>query len=65
MQYNSPPLEEPCKSLIKKGMCTGCNKLELLDFKSDKNCKHSKAIAEKSIDKIHKILGIEGEQMRL
>ena len=42
MKYNYPPLKEPCKSLIEKGLCLGCNKLEDLNFKSDNNCKYIK-----------------------
>lgn len=42
MKYNYPPLQDPCKTAIEKGYCTGCNKLELFEFTHDPNCKYSK-----------------------
>lgn len=52
------PLEEPCKSAIQKGYCTGCNKLELENFVADKNCKYSKTpTAEDYIKQIKMNLG--------
>lgn len=40
MKY--PPLENPCKSAIAEGRCTGCNLLELPYFRGKKNCKYAK-----------------------
>ena len=58
MKYNYPPLQEPCKSAIEKGYCTGCNKLELLNFVADKNCKYSKPpVAQDYIEQIKLNLG--------
>lgn len=37
-----PPLEEPCKSAIKEGKCLGCQALEELTFRGNKNCKEIK-----------------------
>lgn len=52
------PLEEPCKSAIVKGYCTGCNRLENLDFVGDPNCKYSKPpTAEDYIKQIRMNLG--------
>ena len=42
MEYKE--LKYPCKQLIEKGKCLGCNKLELKDFVGDKNCKFAKEI---------------------
>ena len=41
MQLNKkyPPLEGICKVAIEKGLCTGCNRLELKDFKGLEECK--------------------------
>lgn len=35
-------LKEPCKSLIAKNKCLGCNRLEDPNFTGDKNCKYAK-----------------------
>lgn len=60
MKY--PELEEPCKSAIAKGICTGCNLLELPYFRSKKDCKYAKQpSAEESIRECKKILGIQQE----
>lgn len=60
MRYNYPPLQEPCKSAIEKGYCTGCNKLELENFVADRNCKYSKPpTATESIKQIKMNLGVE------
>lgn len=40
MKYNYPPLEGICKIVIEKGLCTGCNRLELENFRGLKECKH-------------------------
>lgn len=32
-----PSLQEPCKSML--DICGGCNRLELLDFTHDWNCR--------------------------
>ena len=47
MKY--PKLEEPCKS------CLGCQRLEDVNFKGDKNCEYAKT----SIKQINEILGIQ------
>lgn len=39
---NYLPLKEPCKTLIAKGECLGCNKLEIPAFQGDPNCKYAK-----------------------
>ena len=63
MKY--PELEEPCKSAITNGICTGCNALELPWFKGKRNCKYAKTpSAEESIQRGKEILNI-GEQMRI
>lgn len=49
-------LEEPCKSAIQIGICTGCNRLELPYFRSKKDCKYAKQPEE-----CKKILGIQQE----
>lgn len=36
-------LGEPCRSAIEEGRCLGCNKLELEEFKGDKECKYVEA----------------------
>ncbi len=60
MKY--PELEEPCKSAIEKGICTGCNRLDLPYFRSKKDCKYAKKpSAEESIRECKKILGIQQE----
>lgn len=58
MKYQE--LEEPCKSAIAKGICTGCNALEMPWFRAKKNCKYAKsATAEESIKRGKEILGIQ------
>lgn len=53
-------LEEPCKSLIDKGKCLGCQALENPEFKGNKNCIYAKIpTAADSIRQIHKNLGGE------
>lgn len=53
-------LQEPCKSAIAKGICTGCNALELPWFRGKKNCKYAKTpTAEESIARGKEILGIQ------
>jgi len=42
---------------IKNNLCTGCNRLELLEFKGLKECKY----AQSSIKQINEILGIQTE----
>lgn len=35
-------LQEPCKSMLSKEKCLGCNKLEDPEFTGDKNCAKEK-----------------------
>ena len=35
-------LKEPCKSLIEKEKCLGCERLADPNFTGDKNCKYAK-----------------------
>lgn len=37
-------IEEPCKSAIAEGRCLGCSKLELDEFKGDKECKYGRRV---------------------
>lgn len=53
MKY--PKLEGICATAIKNNLCTGCNKLEVPDFKGKKECKY----AQKPINQIKEILGIQ------
>lgn len=53
------PLKEPCKSAIEKGICLGCNRLELPEFQGLPGCKGSKE--QKNF---REILG-EQEKMKL
>lgn len=63
MKY--PELDEPCKSAISKGICTGCNLLEMPWFKAKKNCKYAKIpTAEESIKRGKEILGVQ-EKLKL
>lgn len=39
MRYRYRELEEPCRSAIEEGRCTGCNRLELEGFVGNKECK--------------------------
>lgn len=55
MKYNYPPLQNPCKELIEKGLCLGCNKLEEFNFKSDKNCEYAKEILKSILGEQQKI----------
>lgn len=61
--YKYPPLTGVCKT------CAGCNLLENIDFKGKQQCKnHLRLISPKvqeSIEKIHKNLGMTGEQLKL
>lgn len=55
-----PELEEPCRTAIKEGICTGCNALELPYFRAKKNCKYAKIpTAEESIKRGKEILGVQ------
>lgn len=49
MKY--PALQEPCKSMIAKGYCLGCNKLELENFTHDWNCEALEMNKKKGKDK--------------
>lgn len=63
MKY--PELKEPCKSAIEKGICTGCNALELVWFRGRKDCEYTKLpTAEQSIARGKQILGIQ-EKIKL
>lgn len=53
MKY--PKLEGICAIAIKNNLCTGCNRLELPEFKGLKECKY----AQSSIKQINEILGIQ------
>ncbi len=59
MKY--PPLQEPCKTAIAKGYCTGCNKLEVLNFTGNPKCEGAKP---PQITEIKEILGIQ-ERIKL
>ena len=37
-------LKNPCKELLEKGLCLGCNRLELDWFEGDKNCRYVRDI---------------------
>lgn len=39
MKNEYPPLNGKCKEYIEKEKCLGCNRLELLTFTGDDNCK--------------------------
>ena len=57
MKYKE--LKDPCKTLIEKGICLGCSKLESPDFQGDINCTHAKKpTAKESIEQIKLILGV-------
>lgn len=51
-------LKEPCKTLIKKGICLGCVALENPNFTGRANCINIPNVTE-SIKQIHKNLGIQ------
>lgn len=40
MKYNYPQLQGICGKAIRNNLCTGCNRLELLDFKGLQVCKY-------------------------
>lgn len=40
MKYNYPQLQGICGKAIRKNLCTGCNRLEMLDFKGLQECKN-------------------------
>ena len=60
--YKYPPLTGVCIT------CAGCNKLEDITFKGKDKCEnHLRLISpdvQKSITKIHEILGMTGEQLK-
>ena len=61
MKYKE--LKDPCKTLIEKELCLGCNKLELSDFQGDINCKYAKKpTVQESIEQIKLFLGIDNEE---
>ena len=60
MNYKYLELEGICKEAIKNNRCTGCNRLELLEFKGLQNCKYVKT----AIEEINEILGIQ-EKIKL
>lgn len=37
-------LKNPCKELLEKGLCLGCNKLELDEFEGKENCIYARSI---------------------
>jgi len=41
-------LKGKCKEFIEKGICLGCNRLELPYFTGDDNCKYIKEVGEKN-----------------
>lgn len=53
MQLNKkyPSLEGMCKVAIEKGLCTGCNRLELKDFKGLEECKIFHKIKYNKVEK--------------
>lgn len=53
MKY--PKLEGICATAIKNNLCTGCNRLEMPDFKGLEECKYAKS----PIEYINEILGIQ------
>ncbi len=63
MYYKYPPLTGVCNT------CAGCNLLEDINFKGKQQCKnHLRLISpevQKSINQIHKTLGMTGEQIKL
>lgn len=56
-----PPLTGVCRT------CAGCNRLEDINFKGKDKCEHHlrliSPIVQESINKIHKDLGMTGEQL--
>lgn len=53
-------LIESCRKAIEEGRCLGCTALEDKNFKGNINCEYSKKpTAQESIEKIHRILGIQ------
>ena len=60
MNYKYPELEGICKEAIKNNRCTGCNRLEMPDFKGLQSCKYVKT----AIEEINEILGIQ-EKIKL
>ena len=58
MKY--PELIESCKKAIANGWCTGCQALEMPEFRGRYNCKYSKPpTAAESIKQIKMNLGVE------
>ena len=55
MNYKYESLEGICKEAIKNNKCTGCNRLELPEFKGVQNCKYVKS----DIEEIKEVLGIQ------
>lgn len=62
MKY--PKLTGICKYAIEKGLCTGCNKLEDVNFIGVKQCNNMPNVNE-SINFIRETLGMSGEQLKL
>ena len=61
MKY--PELIDSCKKAIEKEWCTGCQALEMPQFRGRPNCKYSKPPkAENSINQIKLNLGVKNEQ---
>lgn len=53
MKY--PKLEGICATAIKNNLCTGCNKLEMPEFRGQKKCKY----VQGPIEHIEETLGIQ------
>lgn len=42
-------LKNPCKEMLEKGLCLGCNKLELESFEGEENCVYVRNIKNDGI----------------
>lgn len=50
MKEKYPELKDPCKTLIKKEICLGCNKLSDENFEKDENCQFVKEYKKERSD---------------
>ena len=46
MKYKK--LKNPCKEMLEKGLCLGCNKLENFDFEGDDKCEYAMYVFKRS-----------------
>lgn len=37
-------LKNPCKEMLEKGLCLGCNRLENFEFEGDENCEYVRSV---------------------